>query len=289
MKRLTRVALALAALAWVGVGVFMVTSDKAVAQISVGGPTTIPDLTVTNDLTVGGVVLAPNGSASAPSYSFSNDTDTGIYSSPVAIRFAVGGSQQVAIAANTLAAPSGTISAAGISFLADLDTGLYVAGTNGLGLTAGGNDLGQWYVATGTLTATQVRTLFTTPVTVIAAPGSGKSLIVESVQFHLDYGGTVFDSVDAGEDIRVQYVTSDSEILSPCDSSTCVIATQTSDSWGAAVGHHSSGNAAYRLRDNDGVELQILIGNWATTDDDSDGNSPMHYLIRYRVVTLDLS
>lgn len=39
-----------------------------------------------------GAILAPNGSASAPSYSFSNSTGTGIYWDTVAMQFPVGGS-----------------------------------------------------------------------------------------------------------------------------------------------------------------------------------------------------
>ena len=185
--------------------------------------------------------------------------------------------------------PDGTLALPSITNEGDPNTGVHFPSADSLGFTVGGNDLGTWKVAVGTLTATQVRKLNATPVEVIAAPGSGLSIAVDSVQLHFDYGGTVYDNVGAGEDIACLYVTDGSRAqVEDCDNLSCVVGGGTADDYGLMSSGTFAGSA-FELNDNDAVELFILSGEWATTDDDSDGNSPIHYLIRYRVVTLDLS
>ena len=140
-------------------------------------------------------------------------------------------------------------------------------------------------IATGTLTATQVRKLNATPVEVIAAPGSGKAVVIESVRYMMDWGGTAFDSVGAGEDLSLEYTVASGIIT--CDNSSCLPAGSAADVYGISIGQNSF--LGERLNDNAAVDVTILSGEWASTDDDSDGNSLVRYRIRYRVVTLDLS
>lgn len=142
-------------------------------------------------------------------------------------------------------------------------------------------------IATGTLTATQVRKLNATAVEVIAAPGSGKSLVIITAQYMLDYGGTAYDQAAAGENLLLKYTTSGNRIIADAlETNSCLGASETADSHCITT---IDGINILLLRDNQSASLAILNGEWATTDDDSDGNSPIHYSIRYRVVTRDLS
>ncbi len=156
--------------------------------------------------------------------------------------------------------------------------------------TIDGLDLGAWKVATGTLTATQVRKLNGTQVEAIAAPGNGKSIVVESFQVMLDYGGTIYDSIGAGEDLTLVYDVANTRAqVGDCDASTnCLDPAATADDFALVRGYQFSDNAS-RLESNDAVNWQILSGEWASTDDDTDGNSPIHYLIRYRIVATDIT
>ncbi len=143
-------------------------------------------------------------------------------------------------------------------------------------------------IATGTITATQVRKLNATPVEVIAAPASGNAIILESVRIMLDWNSIVYDNVASGEDVRFQYSGAGNALGSNvCDEATCINANGGADQFGyvtnaITVGINLNQSAV-------AVDITILGGEWANTDADSDGDSPLHYFIRYRVVTLDLS
>lgn len=97
-------------------------------------------------LVVGDTFLAPqvptlttDGSAAAPAYSFSNDTNTGIYRwAPDSIGFAAGGSQSVGIDANALYTKDGTASLPALSFLSDPNTGMYRVAADDLGFAVNG-------------------------------------------------------------------------------------------------------------------------------------------------------
>lgn len=86
-------------------------------------------------------LLGPDGSVTAPSYSFSADTNTGIYRSAADnLAFTTGGVQALVFDASQKATFSGQIlnadgtsSLPGYSFSADTDTGVYRIGTNNLG------------------------------------------------------------------------------------------------------------------------------------------------------------
>lgn len=59
--------------------------------------------------------------------------------------------------------------------------------------------------ASVTIAAAAVRTLNATPVTLVAAPGSGKFIEVESIHAWLDYGTAGYDAVAAGDDLAFKY------------------------------------------------------------------------------------
>ena len=89
--------------------------------------------------------LLGNGSAGAPTYSFANDPDTGVFLGGVGIiDVSVGGTARLGI--GTASAewtvpvyfPNGIAGAPSISFATDVDTGVFLSGAGVLGLSAAG-------------------------------------------------------------------------------------------------------------------------------------------------------
>ena len=56
-----------------------------------------------------------------------------------------------------------------------------------------------------TLTTAQVKALFATPVTVVAAPGAGLANVLHSVVAFLDFNTAAYDGIAAGEDFVLKY------------------------------------------------------------------------------------
>ncbi len=101
---------------------------------------------------VGGIEVL-NGTSVAPSYSFINDPDTGMFLTGVGfLEFAVGGVDQLQINATDIRAlppyrgASGSGAAPGFSFTADDDTGMYRAAANQLAFSTGGTE--RWRIGT---------------------------------------------------------------------------------------------------------------------------------------------
>lgn len=92
-------------------------------------------------------LYVPDGSAGAPSYTFNNDANTGMYSSGAdTIGFATGGTRRVEVTGSGLLLQTGSIlinqfGAVGTpsyTFSSDTDLGLYRASADVLGVSAGG-------------------------------------------------------------------------------------------------------------------------------------------------------
>ncbi len=125
-----------------------VTSLVAGTNITLSPASGLGDVTIT---AAGGSVSFPLegslGSVSAPTYSFTGDTNTGMYSpSADQLGFTVGGNERLGVANNKVTGiafqTSGTNTAAApdFSFTADADTGIYKAGANQIGFSAGGSE-----------------------------------------------------------------------------------------------------------------------------------------------------
>ena len=97
-------------------------------------------------------VYAINGSASAPAYSFTNDTNTGIYRSTTdTLTFSTGGTGRVSINTTNVVTdlpiigPAGTVSLPSYTFNSDTNTGLYSYGADEIGIACGGTLVGRFY------------------------------------------------------------------------------------------------------------------------------------------------
>ena len=107
-------------------------------RIKIGANTTISSGTIRNT----------DGSASAPSYTFTNNTDTGIYVSGVSdqLNITTGGNNRFSISTTEIQAllpfqsSNGSKSAPQYSFGNDTDTGMYLSGNGILGFTAAGQN-----------------------------------------------------------------------------------------------------------------------------------------------------
>ena len=92
-------------------------------------------------------IYASDGAVSTPSYTFSNDPDTGIYRFGAnALGIAVGGSNGFRVTSSyvinelPILAQSGTAGAPGYSFEPDIDTGIFRVGSDTIGFSTGGSE-----------------------------------------------------------------------------------------------------------------------------------------------------
>jgi len=86
-------------------------------------------------------LLAPDGSSGAPSYSFSDDTDTGMYRTGSNIlSFSAGGEKLRVSASGLQAIPDGTSATPSISFAGDTQSGLLQPATNNIAIATNANE-----------------------------------------------------------------------------------------------------------------------------------------------------
>jgi len=117
--------------------------------IACGG---VQQMNITTDVVsvtgAAGVLSVPLGTVSLPSYTFTGDTNTGLYrASNDTVGVTCGGVQQFAVttnsvsvtgAAGVLSVPDGTVSLPSYSFTSDPDTGFYISAANTIGISCGG-------------------------------------------------------------------------------------------------------------------------------------------------------
>jgi hypothetical protein len=135
-------------------------------------------------------------------------------------------------------------------------------------------------IATGTLTQAQLQAIGT-PISLIAAPGAGKVLVVDEVELFHDYATAAYTS---GADLQIEYATSGTNIALVADT----FVTGTSDqsailkpstygldgSTGTGVGFDVTANA--------NKAVQITGTNFA----DGNASNIVKWRIRYRIITL---
>lgn len=139
--------------------------------------------------------------------------------------------------------------------------------------------------ATGTITSAQILALNATPITLIPAPGVGKTIIVDEIQLFLDYNSATYVA-GAGEDLTFQYETSNVGIAVIDNDAVAFLTATASAHWlGKPVGIYAVSVAGtgdgvlLSTIDNEGIEVTIATGEVAT------GNSPIKWKIKYHVVT----
>ena len=127
-----------------------------------------------------------------------------------------------------------------------------------------------------TITSAQLLALFATPRTLVAAPGAGLALILDSAVLHKP-AGTAYAGIAAGEDLSIKYTDAAGTALGGCEATGFLDQTtaQTRFLWGY--------NAASGVSDitpvaNAPLVLHMLTGEITT------GDSNLLVRVYYRVV-----
>lgn len=124
-----------------------------------------------------------------------------------------------------------------------------------------------------TVSSAELLALFTTPKTLVAAPGAGLAIVPVDASLFLDYGSTPYDGVAAGEDLAFKYTDASGGQLASVE--TDGFLTLSADAHREVIFTGTVTPTA-----NAALVLHMLVGNIAT------GNSPLKVRVRYRVVPL---
>ena len=216
---------------------------------------TATDLTLDTD----GQLIVDDGSASAPGIAGALDADTGLRIGSGNITYSVAGSSAAIMYASAFTLPSST---------------------QYIGLN---NNLHRIQMTTKTVTATQLRTLAASPVSVVAAPGADYAVLIHNAVLSYRGGSNVFDSVGAGEDLALRYTDGSGTIVST------TVDTTSDVNFGSVTDDDILMDrvGAYKPTINAAVVLDnVGGGELATTDDDSDGDGVVYLEVFYSVVYL---
>ncbi len=141
---------------------------------------------------------------------------------------------------------------------------------------AGAGWMSDWITKIGTIATAAVKTLHATPVSLVATPGSGYFIEVDSIHWFLDYGTATYDAAGAGDILCAHYTNG---------SGAAVVDGVAGDTIGAAAAdYHVVVHAALEVVPvaNAAVVAAVAAGEWYAAA----GDSPLKYEIRYRIRTL---
>jgi hypothetical protein len=114
-----------------------------------------------------------------------------------------------------------------------------------------------------------------TPQTLVAAPGAGKALILIGAELWLDYGGTAYAGIAAGEDLTIKYTDANGATLATVETTGFLDAT--ADAFRYV---YPTTAAALTPVANAPLVLHLLTGEITT------GNSPLKLRVLYRELSL---
>lgn len=139
-----------------------------------------------------------------------------------------------------------------------------------------GNDTGI-VTANVTIQAAELLALNAAPKTLVAAPGTGKALILIDAQLDLTYNSAAYDGIAAGEDLEIRYTGGSGQLVATIETAGFLDATA------VAYRHvYPISTAATVPAANAALVMALASGEIAT------GNSPLKVRVRYREITLAL-
>lgn len=139
-------------------------------------------------------------------------------------------------------------------------------------VVSGAPDVGQY--ATVALTAAQIIAMGTVAVSVLAAPGAGKAIMVESIMFEMTRTGTAFTG---GGAINFQYHTTTTSVP---HASTIPASLVTTGGAGLAQSLLAPPAATLVVPANEGIDIANITAPFAA------GTGTAKIFIRYRIITL---
>lgn len=128
-------------------------------------------------------------------------------------------------------------------------------------------------VAEVTVSSAELLALNATPKTLIAAPAAGIGLIVDRVEFFLDYNSAAYAGIAAGEDLAVRYTNGSGAIALTCEATGFL--DQTADTRRICTPSNDVAPVAAAA-----LVLHMTTGEITT------GDSPLKVRVFYRSVTL---
>ncbi|MBP6734408.1 MAG: DUF2190 family protein [Chromatiaceae bacterium] len=138
---------------------------------------------------------------------------------------------------------------------------------------AGDSDALPLYFADVTVSTSELLALNTTPKQLVAAPGAGNILMLDSAQLWLDYATTAYDGIAAGEDLSIKYTNGSGAEVAQIEATGFLDGTADETRYVKAASA-----AAVQPVANAALVLHMLVGNIAT------GNSPLKVRTFYRVL-----
>lgn len=159
-----------------------------------------------------------------------------------------------------------------------------VPGTNGNILTSNGTNWtsaaapgGGMLSVSGVLTNAQIKALHGTPIQIIAAPGSGKAIVITMVVMTMNYGGSNVFTAGASQTVALYYGTT--TIINTAMSNAMIVAsaTQIKDQTGNA------NTTVFSSWDNQLVNLYNPIATEISGN--AANNNTMSYYVQYFILT----
>ncbi len=123
------------------------------------------------------------------------------------------------------------------------------------------------------ITSAQILALYTTPVEILPAPGTGLTNVVKEIKFSLS-AGTAYDGIASGEDLAISYTNASGQLL---------MTVETTGFLDVAAGIKTINRPVtnpLKLTPNAAVVAHMLVGNVAT------GTGVLTLDIEYDIVKL---
>ncbi len=127
------------------------------------------------------------------------------------------------------------------------------------------------------ISTAELLALYTTPKSLVAAPGAGFAIALDSAVLFLDYNSAAYNGVAAGEDLEIRYTDGSGQLVATIE--TDPFLTSTAD----AIRYvQPATTAAITPVANAALVICLATGNIAT------GNSPLKVKVYYRVIPTTL-